>query len=113
MQGSPPPQMLEACSVCTPVTAKPVDAVLNGNSDDDAWPGDSLVDLACTMLQMYEERGLSVGVSPLCTSGADPESVADLPALQRVLRLFQVAGKICRLFAWARCNFSQLAPASW
>ena len=80
--------MLEACSVCTSATAKPVDAVPNGNSDDDAWPGDSLVDLACAMLQMYAEQDLLVGVSSMCTSGADPELVEDLAALQRVLRLF-------------------------
>ena len=108
-----PPQMLEACIACTAGNAKSVDAVLKSSSYDGVWPGDSLVDLACAILQMYADRKLPVGVSAMCIPDAEPEVVEDLEALERVLRLFQVVGKVGRLFAWARCNFSQLAPASW
>ena len=103
--GLPAPEMLEACAVCTSGNAKPVDAVLKDSSDDGAWPGDSLVDLACAILQLYAEQSLPVGVSPMCTSGAHADEVADIAALEQVLRLFQVVGKVGRLFAWARCIF--------
>ena len=105
--------MLEACIVCTAGNAKPADAVLKSSSYDGVWPGDSLVDLACAILQMYADRNLPVGVSPMCIPDAEPEEVKDLEALERVLRLFQVVGKVGRLFAWARYNFSHLAPACW
>ena len=98
---APAAQMFEACIKCTAGNAKPVDAVLKSDGGDDAWPGASLVDLACAILQMLASRGWSVGVTPMCivTTAVDDTTVQDLAALEHVLRVFQVAGKVGRLLA--------------
>ena len=65
LQGdTPSPQLLEACMDCKSGHAKPVDAVLQSASGNDAWPGDSLVDLACAILQMLAKHDWPVSVAP-------------------------------------------------
>ena len=59
---APAAQMFEACMKCTAGNAKPVDAVLKSDSDETAWPGASLVPLACDILKMLASREMCVGV---------------------------------------------------
>ena len=47
----------------------------------------------------------------MCTVMAGGTTVQDLPALEEVVRLFQLAGKIGRLFAWVKINFFPVRSA--
>ena len=101
---TPSPRLLEACMDCKAGHAKSVDVVLQSAFGNDAWPGDALVDLACAILQMLAHHTWPVSVAPMCTVVAGGATVEDLPALEEVVRLFQMAGKIGRLFAWVKIN---------
>ena len=100
---------------CTATNAKPVEAVFKSDGDETVWPGGSLVKIACDILNMLASRGRSVGVTPMCTvtSAGAMTTVRDLSALQHVLTIFEVAGKIGCLLAWIKFNFFQRALPRW
>ena len=108
---APTADMLEACMVCTTHYAEPIDRLIQSR-DDRLWPGVTLVEVACEILDMFDTLGgRSVGVSPLLTltTQTTVTRMSDHSALKHVLHLFEAAGKIGRLLAWLK---RKLFPAA-
>ena len=109
--GVPPEKLLQSCVKCNESTAKPAAAWVKGSGGEDNWPSTAPTRLACDILQMLRlrKKAVPVCVSPLLSSDAASDggaaTVEDLEALEQVLKLFGVIGKIGCLLAWVRLTF--------
>ena len=80
---------------------------LKCDRDEAVWSSSGPMTLACEILRMLGSRGKAAGVAPLCTESSDDASnpcVTDLSALEGLLKMFEVVGKIGCLFAWLKTH---------
>ena len=111
---APAAKCMDACMKCTTVNGKPVEGWLKNSGDERSWPSTLPTKVACQILQVMVDRGLHVGVAPMCTglendAGCD---VTDLNALVQAIQVLEVIGKIGMCFAWIKSNyFSMHSPS--
>ena len=86
---------------------------LGGRGDEETWPSFAPVQLACDILKMLASRGKPAGASPLCRLVGDEDTVVnDLEALNSILQIYAVVGKIGSLLAWVENKFCTADGAS-
>ena len=110
---SPVEKLLDGCMKCSVVNGKPVDTWLKSGASETAWPSTAPTKMACDILKMLAIRGKRVGASPLCAEDEEEEKtmVDDLGALEQVIKVIEVMGKVGRLLAWVKTNFCQARAA--